>query len=125
MTDKYKIHRICVADPYPETIGVTSLTIFVPEDFRGDAEVMWWWPGQQRDEDKQALTCKTTALLQGLMLDVRSVNVTRPSGIAEIDKLAPRIVALVLSEFYRQRIARAAKLEAAYEWQAWGEEKLG
>ena len=109
MTDKPKRHII--PDPYPETIGVTALTIWVPEDFRGDAEIIWWYPGKSGDEDKQRITCSASALLQGLFRDVRG---TRPA-----DRFDARIVALVVHAFYKQRILRAAQLEAAYQWQAW------
>lgn len=109
MTDRPKRH--VVADPYPETIGVSALTIFVPEDFRGDAEITWWYPGKSRDEDRQRITCSASALLQGVFRDVRGA---RPG-----EKFDARVVALVLHAFYRARIERAARLEAAYEWRAW------
>ena len=109
MTDAPKRHVI--PDPYPDTIGVTSLTIWVPEDFRGDAEIIWWCPGKTRDEDKQRITCSTSALLQGVFRDVRG---GRPG-----DKFDARVVALVLHTFYRVRIEAAARLEAAYEWRSY------
>lgn len=108
--------RLCIPDPYPETIGVTSLTIWVPEDFCGDAEVIWWWPGTSADEDKQRLTCSATALLQGVFRDLR--------GSHPDELFYPRIVALVLHVFYRARIEAAARLEAAYEWRPYPQEPL-
>lgn len=109
MTDSSKRHVI--PDPYPDTIGVSSLTIWVPEDFRGDAEISWWYPGKNADEDKQRMTCSTSWLLQGIFHDVRG---TRPGT-----RFDARIVALVVHEFYKQRIQRAAQLEAAYQWRAY------
>jgi hypothetical protein len=96
-----------IADPYAESIGFSSLTIWVPEDFRGDAEIVWWYPGKTADEDKQRITCNTVWLLQGIFHDVHGA---RPG-----DKFDARVVALVLHAFYRARIEAAAKLEAAYE----------
>ena len=117
MTDSPKRHVI--ADPYPETIGVTALTIFAPEDFRGDAEINWWYPGKSADVDRQRMTCNCVWLLQGVFHDVRG---SRPlEDLLGIRRALfdTRIVALVVHEFYRQRIARAANLEAAYEWMAY------
>jgi len=108
--------RLCIPEPFPETIGVSSLTIWVPEDFRGDAEIIWWYPGKTRDEDKRRITCSATALLQGVFRDVRGA---RPGKMFDA-----RIVALVVHEFYRQRIQRAAQLEAAYQWQSYPQEVL-
>ena len=115
MTDAPKRHVI--AEPYPETLGVSSLTIWVPEDFRGDAEIIWWYPGRTADTDKQRMTCSASWLLQGIFHDVRG---SRPI----LDRFAKdppasfegRIVALVLHAFYRLRIEAAARLEAAYQW---------
>ena len=76
MTDAPKRH--CIPDPYPETIGVTALTIWVPEDFRGDAEIIWWYPGKSSDEDKQRITCNANALLQGIFRDVRGARPGEP-----------------------------------------------
>jgi len=104
-----KDKRIIIPDPYPETLGVSSLTIWVPADFRGDAEIVWWWPGKQADADKQRITCSAAFLLQGVFRDVRG---TRPA-----DHFDSRVVALVLHAFYRARIERAAQLEHAYELQ--------
>jgi hypothetical protein len=106
MTDSPKRHII--ADPYPESISVTALTIWVPEDFRGDAEIVWWYPGKSADEDTQRVLCNTSALLQGMFRDVRG---PRPGG--DFDA---RVVALVVHTFYRLRIEAAARLEAAYQW---------
>lgn len=109
MTDKPKRHVI--PDPFPETIGVTALTILVPEDFRGDIEVIWWYPGKTADADKQRMTCSCAWLLQGVFHDVKGA---RPG-----DRFDARIVALVLHAFYRARIEAAARLEAAYQWQSY------
>ena len=38
-----------IAEPYPENIGVSAMTIWAPEDFRGDLEIMWWYPGKSAD----------------------------------------------------------------------------
>lgn len=100
-----------IPDPYPETIGLAAMTIFVPEDFRGDTRVVWWLPGSSRDEDKQRITCSTTALLQGVLRDVRG---TLPGAL-----FAARVVALVVHAFYRARIEAAGRLEAAYQWRAY------
>jgi hypothetical protein len=105
MTDRPKRHVI--ADPYPETIGVSSLTIWVPEDFRGDAEIVWLY----LSKNEQRITCSASALLQGVFRDVRGV---RPG-----EQYDARIVALVIHAFYRARIEAAARLEAAYEWRAY------
>ena len=109
MTDRPKRHII--PDPFPETIGVTALTIWVPEDFRGDAEIIFWYPGKSGDEDTQRVLCNANALLQGIFRDVRG---TRPGDLFDA-----RVVALVIHTFYRLRIEAAARLEAAYQWQAW------
>ena len=109
MTDQPK--RICIPDPYPESIGVSTLTIWVPTDFRGDTEVVWWHPGKLADEDKQRMTCSAAWLLQGIFHDVRG---TRPGNLFDA-----RVVALVLHAFYRARIEAAARLEAAYQWQSY------
>jgi hypothetical protein len=69
MTDQPKWHVI--AEPYPETIGVTALTIFAPEDFCGDVEITWWYPGKNHDADRQRMTCSYAWLLQGVYHDVR------------------------------------------------------
>ena len=118
MTDKPKRHVI--ADPYPETIGVTSLTIFAPVDFRGDVEVVWWYPGKGRDEDKQRMTCSCAWLLQGVFHDIRG---SRPHddllGFRAAAVFDARVVALVLHAFYRARIEAAARLESAYHWQSY------
>ncbi len=106
-----KSKRHCIPDPYPETIGISALTIFVPEDFLGDAEVIWWYPGKGRDEDRQYLMCSASALLQGVL---RNVGGARPD-----EQLVARVVALVLHAFYRSRIEAAARLEAAYEWRSY------
>jgi len=105
------IKRHAIPDPYAASIGLSSLTIWVPADFRGDAEIVWWWPGKTSDEDKQRITCSTAWLLQGIFHDVHG---SRPG-----DKFDARVVALVLHAFYRVRIEAAARLEAAYEWQAY------
>lgn len=116
MTTKIAIH-----DPFPESIGVFSLTICVPEDFRGDAEVNWWYPGKTAETDKQRITCRATALLQGLFYDVRGASPTADEDLPAADQLKARVVALVIHEFYKQRIQRAAQLETAYQWQSYGE----
>ena len=103
--------RHVIPDPFPETIGCSALTIFAPEDFRGDVEIIWWYPGKSGDEDKQRITCSTTALLQGVFRDVRGA---RPGQMFDA-----RVIALVLHAFYRARIEAAARLESAYQWQAW------
>jgi len=115
VTDK----RHVIADPFPETIGVSSLTIYAPQDFRGDAEIVWWYPGKTRDADKQRMTCNAVWLLQGIFRDVRG---SRPLGdrlgegaVALFDA---RVVALVIHAFYRHRIEAASKLEAAYQWRS-------
>jgi hypothetical protein len=102
-------HRT-VVDPYSETIGLSSLIIKVPEDFRGDAEIRWWAIGKTADEDVQIFTCSATALLQGLFRHMRGAS--RPNVLFDA-----RVVALVLHAFYRARIEAAAQLEAAYTWQ--------
>ena len=117
MTDGPKRHVI--ADPFPETIGVTALTIWVPEDFRGDAEIIWWYPGMSRDEDKQRITCSASWLLQGLFRDVRGARPTADEHLATLDHLPARVVSLVVHAFYRLRIEAAARLEAAYQWQSY------
>ena len=117
MTDGPKRHVI--ADPYPETIGLSAMTIFVPEDFCGDAEVVWWYPGKSRDVDKQRITCSASALLQGVLRDVRGARPTADEHLPAVDQLSARVVALVVHEFYKLRILRAAELEAAYEWRSY------
>ena len=102
--------RIIIPDPYPETIGASALTIFVPSDFRGDAEIIWWWPGKSEDTDRQRVSCSATALLQGVFRDVSG---PRPGALFDA-----RVVALVIHAFYRARIETAARLEAAYQWQS-------
>ncbi len=103
--------RHILSDPYPETLGLAALTIFVPRDFRGDAEVVWHLPGKTRDEDRQRITCNATALLQGVFRDVRGSRPGAPLFVA-------RVVALVIHAFYRARIENAGRLEEAYQWQA-------
>jgi hypothetical protein len=103
--------RHILPDPYPETLGLAALTIFVPRDFRGDAEIVWHLPGKLLDEDRQRVTCNSTALLQGVFRDVRG---SRPGALFDA-----RVVALVLHAFYRARIEAAGRLEAAYQWQAY------
>jgi hypothetical protein len=117
-----KPHQHVIADPFPESIGVSALTIWVPEDFRGDAEVIWWYLGKSADRDKQRITCRATALLQGLFYDVRGARPTADENLDALDQLKARVVALVIHEFYKQRIQRAAKLEAAYQWQSYPHE---
>lgn len=109
MTHEPKRHAI--PDPYPETLGFSAMTIFVPEGFRGDAEVIWWYPGKSADADRQRITCNANALLQGVFRDVRG---ERPSTLFDA-----RVVALVLHTFYRLRIEAVARLEAAYEWRSY------
>jgi hypothetical protein len=106
MTDYSRRHIL--PDPYPETIGLVAMTIFVPEDFRGDVEIVWWLPD---NVGKQRITCSATALLQGVFRDVRGV---RPGELFDA-----RVVALVVHAFYRARIEAAARLETAYQWQAY------
>ncbi len=114
MTDKPKRHVI--AEPYPETIGVSSMTIWVPEDFRGDAEIVWWYPGKTDDTDKQRMTCSTAWLLQGIFHDVRGSCLYLDRLNKGAASFEVRVVALVLHTFYRVRIEAAARLEAAYQW---------
>lgn len=99
---------LTIPDPYPETIGLVAMTIFVPEDFRGDAKVVWWLPGRGPDENKMRLWCNANYLLQGVFRDVRGA---RPGELFDA-----RVVALVVHAFYRARIERAGRLEAAYAW---------
>jgi len=112
--------RHVIPDPYPETIGASALTIFAPEDFRGDAEIAWWYPGKNADADKQRMTCSCAWLLQGVFHDVRG---SRPRedllGSRAAAAFEARIVALVLHAFYRARIEAAAHLEAAYQWRSY------
>jgi hypothetical protein len=98
----------CLTDPFPATLGLASLTIFVPKDFRGDAEIFWCLPGKILDEDRLRITCNATTLLQGVFYDVRG---TRPGGTFDA-----RVVALVVHAFYRARIEDVGRLEAAYQW---------
>jgi len=116
MTDARKRHII--ADPYPDTIGLGSLTIYAPLDFRGDAEITWWLPGKTRDEDRQRLTCSCSALLQGVFRDVR-VPWSKQEDVPFETMFNARVVALVIHAFYRARIEAAAHLEAAYQWQSY------
>jgi hypothetical protein len=95
-------------DPYPETVGLGSLTIYAPADFRGDARIVWQL--QTSNEERQ-LKCNAHALLQGVFRDVRG---TRPETLFDA-----RVVALVLHAFYRARIEEAARLEACYEWRVY------
>jgi len=108
-----------IADPYPETIGVSALTIFVPSDFRGDAEIVWWYPRMSGDAHKQRMTCSANWLLQGVFRDVRG---SRPLGdrfgVDAVALFDARIVALVIHAFYRHRIEAACQLEAAYQWRS-------
>ena len=114
--------RHVIPDPYPETIGVSALTISAPEDFRGTAEIRWWYPGKSADAFMQRMTCSCVWLLQGVFRDMRGprpgerfdVPVPAPEG-----PFAARVVALVLHAFYRTRIEAAAKLEASYEWRSY------
>jgi hypothetical protein len=103
------LRRHVIPDPYPETIGLAAMTIFVPEDFRGDVKIVWWLIGKDRDEDKQRITCSASALLQGVFRDVRG-------GAHSSEIMRTRVVALVVHAFYRARIEAAARLEAAYQW---------
>jgi hypothetical protein len=103
--------RHILPDPYPETLGLAALTIFVPEDFRGNTEIIWWLPDKNPDEDRQRITCNSTALLQGVFRDVRG---SRPGALFDA-----RVVALVVHAFYQARIKTAGRLEAAYQWQAY------
>ena len=115
MTDARKRHVL--ADPYPDTIGLGSLTIYAPLDFRGDAEIIWWPPDMTRDEDRQRITCSCSALLQGVFRNVRvpwGKQDERPGAMFDA-----RVVALVVHAFYRARIEAAAHLEAAYQWQSY------
>lgn len=114
-----KPQRLTIPDPFPESIGLSSLTLWVPEDFRGDAEVIWWYAGKTEDKDKYRLTCRATALLQGLLYDVRGARRTADEDLPALDKLTARVVALAIHEFYKQRIKQAAQLEAAYQWQSY------
>lgn len=118
MSDQPKRH--CIPDPFPENIGVTALTIFAPDDFRGDVEIWWWYPGKSDDADRQRMTCSCAWLLQGVFHDVRG---SRPRedllGSAAAASFDARVVALVLHAFYRARIEAAARLEAAYQWQTY------
>ena len=104
--------RHIIPDPYPETIDVTALSIWMPDDFRGDVEIRWWYPGKGGDEHTQKLTCSAAWLLQGVFHDVRGS--ARPSAAFDA-----RIVALVIHDFYRLRIEAAARLEAAYQWKSY------
>ena len=115
------LKRHVIADPYPESIGVSALTIFAPEDFRGDAEIIWWYPGMSRDVDKQRITCSASALLQGVFHDVRGARPTADEHLPALNQLTARVVALVVHAFYKQRIESAARLEAAYQWQSYEE----
>lgn len=121
MTDARKRHVL--ADPYPDTIGLGFLTIYVPLAFRGDAEIIWGLPGKTRDEDRQRITCSCSALLQGVFRDVRvpSGQHDRPGKQDERPgaMFDARVVALVIHAFYRARIEAAAHLEAAYQWQSY------
>jgi len=101
--------RHVIPDPYPETVGASTLTVFMPADFRGDAEIVWWYAGKSLDEDKQRITCNASRLLEGIFHDVRG---TRPGGMFDA-----RVVALIVHAFYRARIEAAARLEEAYKWQ--------
>jgi hypothetical protein len=111
--------RHTISEPFPETIGVASLTIFAPEDFRGDAEIIWWYPGTSGDAHRQRMTCNANWLLQGIFRDVRG---SRPIGdrlgASGVTLFDARVVALVIHAFYRHRIESAAKLEAAYQWRS-------
>lgn len=100
--------RHILYDPYPETLGLASLSIYVSEDFRGDTEIIWMLPD---DRDSQRITCSSTGLLQGLFRDVHG---TRPGALFDA-----RVVALVVHAFYRARIEAAGRLEAAYQWQSY------
>lgn len=107
--------RHILPDPYPETLGFADLTIYVPSDFRGDAEIIWHLPGKPHDKDRQRILCNSTALLQGVFRDVRGLwgkLETRPGGLFDA-----RVVALVVHAFYRTRIEAAGRLEASYQWQ--------
>jgi hypothetical protein len=118
MTDDPKRHVI--PEPFPETIGVSSMTIWAPADFRGDVEIIWWYPGKSADSDRQRMTCSCAWLLQGVFHDVRGSrpreDLLGPKAAASFDA---RIVAHVLHTFYRVRIEAAARLEAAYQWQSY------
>jgi hypothetical protein len=99
MTDTRKRHVL--ADPYPDTIGLGSLTIYVPLDFRSDAEIVWCLPNKTHDEDRQRITCSCTALLQGVFRDVQGPwgkQDARPGALFDA-----RVVALVIHAFYQAR----------------------
>lgn len=119
MTDAPKRHVI--PEPFPETIGVSSMTIWVPEDFRGDAEIIWWYPGRTDDTDKQRMTCSTSWLLQGIFHDARGSRLLldRLNSKDASATFEARVVALVVHTFYRVRIEAAARLEAAYQWRSY------
>jgi len=117
MTDGTKRH--CIPDPFPETIGVSAMTIFVPDDFRGDAEIIWWYPGMSDDKYKQRITCSASALLQGVLRDVRGARPTADEHLVAADQVGARAVALVVHAFYKLRIESAARLEAAYQWRSY------
>jgi hypothetical protein len=99
-------HRL--SDPYPETLGLAALTILVPEDFRGDAEIVWKLP---KSHDEPRITCNSNMLLQGVFCDVRG---PRPGAL-----FGARVVALVIHAFYRERIEAVCRLEAAYQWRSY------
>jgi hypothetical protein len=110
--------RHTIADPYPETIGVLALTIFVQKDFRGEAEILWWYPGKMTDTEQQRMTCSAAWLLQGVFRDVRGSQLREDRLAAKRAALFDaRIVALVVHAFYRARIEAAANLEVPYQWQ--------
>lgn len=123
---------LLITDPYPETIGLAALTIFVPANFRGEVDICWWPLDKDAldkhttnerayrreiEADRQRTTCSTTALLQGVFHDVRDppggfdVRGPRPGALFDA-----RVVALVIHAFYCGRIEAAAQLEASYEW---------
>lgn len=105
-----------IDDPHPKTIGLAALKIWAPKYFIGDAQIVWWPLGGGTHQ----IRCSTIYLLQGVFHDVRSIDPAAPLSTLPASPLsaplAARIVALVVSAFYRARIEAAARLEAAYQW---------
>lgn len=112
--------QLSISDPFPASIGIASLTILVTEDFCGYAEIAWRGPRQEHPRQEHSITCRATPLLQGLFCDARGVasgGLTADEALALSSQLGARVIALVIHEFYKQRIQHAAQLEAVYQWQ--------
>lgn len=114
--------QLSISDPFPASISVASLTILVAEDFCGYAEISWRGLRHEHPRQAHSITCRATPLLQGLFCNARGVagdGLTADEALALGSQLGARVIALVIHEFYKQRIQHAAQLEAVYQWRSY------